>query len=288
MGGSYSAPSAEPMGKVLQDYTKYLPSLMSATSAQMPNVAQQQFNATQATQPLYNALNLQQAQNYAQPLAKVGQDVQRSNALAGAKTNLEQMVGPGTAQALYANQLARAANPNNYKAQDVASSRAVDMLNKPDLSGNLTAGEQNALERGQNQSLGATGNLGLNNSMNTAANAMQFGNAATQRQQQQFANLGQALGAANQTSTSAQNTGFNPINLALGQPNAGTMGNFGTGTFSNTNAGTQQGAAGNAFGFGSNVMGGMAGMNNTATSGAYGLAQANSVPSYIGAVGSAI
>lgn len=276
MGGTYNAPSPQPTWKVLQQYTNWLPALSNATSSTLPNQAQQQFNATLATQPLYNALNLQQAQNYAVPLAQVGQDVTRSNALSGAETNRQQIMGAGGASALAAGDLARASNPNYYNVQDAASGKAREMLDSFNLHG-LSGGEASAIERSNNQGLTKTGNLGLNNGTNVIANAMNFGGAFNNK----LDRLQGALGSANQTATSAQNTGFNPVNIALGQPNASTMGNFGTGTFSNTNAGTQNAAGGNAFGFGSSVLGAQAGMNNAATQGAYGLAQANSIPSYM-------
>src|ERR1044071_1837824 len=120
MGGDYNAPSPQSAAGVLADYVRYLPSLINATGNTLPGLAQNQFNSTLATQPLYNALNLQQAQNYAVPLAEVGQDVQRSNALAGGRTNLASIAGPGGASALAADQLARLSNPNYYSVQDRA------------------------------------------------------------------------------------------------------------------------------------------------------------------------
>lgn len=260
MGGGLSTPKAESMASVLESYSKYLPGLISATAAQQPNIATNQLNATLATQPLYNALNLQQAQNYAVPLAQVGQDVQRSNALAGGETQLAQMRNTGVETGKMADQIARAANPNYYKVQDAASQQSQNLLNSINLNG-LSAGEQNATERAVNQANQQGGNLGLNNATNTVSNAMNFGD----RYNQKLGMMGQALGAANQTANTAQNTGFNPVSLALGQPNAGTMSNFGTGTFANTNAGTQNASAGNAFNFGQSLMGNMTSMNNANT-----------------------
>jgi hypothetical protein len=268
MGGGPSVPKAESMASMLQSYAKYLPGVIDVTAAQQPNIAQHQLEATQATQPGYNQLNLEQAQQYAVPLAQVGQQVANSNALAGAQTNLNQIQGPGGQAALAAAELAKQTNPNYYKVQDAASNKAVDLLNSINLKG-LSGGEQSAVERSLAQSNAGTGNLGLNNALNTTSNAMNFGGAFNQK----LGALGNALGAANQTATSAQNTGFNPVNIALGQPNASTMGNFGTGTFSNTNAGTQNNSANNAFNFGQGLMNNQINTNNAAigaASSAYG------------------
>lgn len=276
MGGGPEIPAGESMDSVLQSYTQYLPGLMQATAAQQPHVAQNQLNATLATQPLYNALNLQQAQNYAVPMAEVGQQVANSNAQAGAMTNLQQLQGAGGQAALAAGDVARAANPGYYNLQDNSNRQAGNLLNSINLGG-LSGGEQAAVERSLAQSNRGTGNLGLNNATNTVSNAMNFGGAFNSK----LGTLGNALGAANQTATSAQNTGFNPVNIALGQPNASTMGNFGTGQFNSTNAGTQNNSAGNTFGFGQGLMGNMTSMNNTNVSANGQLAQAYTPTAYM-------
>ncbi len=278
-GGSYSAPKPEATAQVLQDYTKYLPGLLNVTAAQQPMLANQQLAATQGTAQGYNQLNLDQTRQFGVPLAQAGQDVQRSNALAGGDINRQQIQGSGGQAALAADALARQTNPNYYGVQDAASKQAGNLVNSFNLNG-LSPGEANAVERSTNQSNQASGNLGNFNPTTTVSNAMQFGDAFRQKQ----AALGQALGAANQTATSAQNTGFNPVNIALGQPNASTMGNFGTGTYSASNPSTQNASASNAYGFGSSLLGNTTSMNNSATSGAYGLAQANSIPSYLNAL----
>lgn len=280
MGGG-DVPKAESMGSVLNAYSQYLPGLLQTTSAQLPGIAQNQFNATAASQPLYNALNLQQAQNYAVPLAQVGQDVTRSNALAGGETNYQQITGSGGQAALAANALARISNPEYYSTLNNATRQSNNLLNSINLGG-LSGGEQSAVERSLARDQIGSGNLGLNNATNTVSNAMNFGGAFNSK----LGTLGQALGSSNQTANTAQNTGFNPVNIALGQPNASTMGNFGTGTFSNTNASTQNNAAGNAFNFGSSMLGGMQGANNAAIGANASISNANSAPAYMNATGS--
>ena len=100
MGGpSGSVPAPETTAQTLQDYAKYIPGAISATAQASPQIAESQLASTQATQPGYNALNLQQAQDYAVPLAQVGQNVQNSNTLAGSSTVGQQIAGPGGAAA---------------------------------------------------------------------------------------------------------------------------------------------------------------------------------------------
>src|ERR1017187_8651960 len=246
MGGtSISTPAPQSTAAMLQSYQQYLPSIMQEIGASEPGNAQAQLQATQATQPEYNALNLGQAQKFALPLAQVGQQVTNSNALAGAQTNVNQIQGAGGQAAIAATNLARATNPNYYKTQDTASSQASNLVNSYNLNG-LSPGEQNATERSLNQSNTATGNLGLDNATNMVSNAMNFGDAYNAKR----AALNTAIGTADTTATSAQNTGFSPVNIALGQPNTSTMGNFGTGTYSPTNASTGSGNSSNVSGIG--------------------------------------
>jgi len=275
MGGP-NVPAAEKSSTVLQNYARYLPQILNATSAQQPNLAQNQLAATQATQPGYNALNLQQLQQFGLPTAQAGQAVTNSNALAGAQTNLNQIQGPGGQAAMAAASLARQANPNYYNTQDAASAKSQELLKSINLNG-LSPGEFNATERATNQGNTQTGNLGLGNNTNTISNAMNFGGAFNAKQ----GLMNNAINTANQTAT------FNPVNIALGQPNASTMGNFGTGTFSNTNAGTQNQSGSNAMQFGSSMLGGMQGSNNAAIGANASLASAytpsallGSMPSY--------
>lgn len=281
MGGTQQLPKGESMAAVMQAYDKYLPGLISNTAAQQPGIAQQQLNSTLATQPLYNALNLQQAQNYSVPLAEVGQDVARSNALAGASTNLAQLNGAGGDVARAADKLSREVNPNYYKTQDAASSQSRNLLDSFNLGG-LSAGEQNAAERGSNQYMNSTGNAGLSNPLNAISNAMNFGGMYDNKR----ANLASAIGVANNTSNTAQNTGFNPVSLALGQPNPATQSNFGTGTFSPTGANTQNQSGSNAFNFGSGTMGNLTGSNNAQIAANTSMSNANSPLSYMQGAGS--
>ncbi len=274
MGQTYNSPSPESSSQVLQNYSQYLPGLVQSTGATLPGLAQNQLNATMATQPLYNALNLQQLQQYGLPNAQVGQQIANSNALAGAQTNLSQIQGAGGQAANAAANLNNTLNP----VQATNNAQAQNLVNSINLNG-LSGGEEAAVERSLNQSNYATGNLGIDNATNAVSNAMNFGNAL----QAKRAALGNALGTATGVAA-AQNSQFNPINIALGQPNTSTASNFGTGTFSPTSAATQNTGTNTAFGFGSGALSNMSSMNNAATSGAYGLAGANSIPAYMGSI----
>jgi hypothetical protein len=282
MGSSYSAPSPQPMADVLQAYQQYLPQIVGVTAAQEPGAALNQLESTALTAPGYNALNLDQAQQYALPLAQVGQQVTQSNALAGAGTNLAQLQGPGGQAAQAALGVAQASNPNYYQVQNPLSSQAANLLGAINLGG-LSPGEEAATERSLNQNNVGTGNLGLLNPTNTISNAMNFGGAFNNK----LGILGNAINSATGAATSAQNTGFSPVNIALGQPNTSTMGNFGTGTFAPTNAGTQGQNASNVFNFGSGMLGNQTSANNamTNTAGTFAQAQAQAMSGLANSIG---
>src|SRR5215471_8436696 len=101
-------------------------------------------------------------QKYGVPMAEAGQDVQRSNALAGGDINTQQILGSGGQAAMAADQLARLLNPNYYGVQDAASAQAKNLLSNINLGG-LSGGEQAAVERSLAQTQSGTGNLGLAN-----------------------------------------------------------------------------------------------------------------------------
>jgi len=228
--------------KEMQAYNQYLPSILQTQNEAIGPAAQATLAATQQTQPGYNALNLQQLQQYGLPTAQVNQQITNSNAQAGAATNLQQIQGAGGRAATAAQSLTNSLNP----ALASANSRAVDGLNAINLNG-LSAGEQNSVERSLNQNNYATGNLGINNATNTVSNAMNFGGAFNSKLGLLNNAIGTATGAAN-----ASTNAINPTGVALSQPNQSTS-NFGTGSSANTLSGT----AGNINGAGTSFLSGL-------------------------------
>lgn len=264
MGGSYQqqpSPAPQTTAEMLQAYNKYLPQLTSTMDAAIGPTAQAEQAAQTGTAGESNALNLAQLQQFAMPEAQVGQQVANSNALAGANTNLAQLNGPGGAAASAAEGVNRATNPDYYAAQDAASKGAASAIGAVNLNG-LSPGEQAATERSLNQNNVGTGNLGLLNPENTISNAMNFGGAFNNKIGIMNSAVGAATGAANSASN---NGGFNGVNVALGQPNTSTAGNFGTSQFGTSTPTTGAGAAGNVFNFGSGLLNNMTSANNSAT-----------------------
>lgn len=286
MGATYATPSNSPApqteGQILQQYAQYLPGAAQSTIGQIGPTAQATTAATEATQPQLNALNLQQLQQYALPEAVVGQQVSNSNALAGAQTNLSQLQGPGGQAASAAEALNRSTNPNYYTAQDAASKGAAAGVDAINLGG-LSPGESAAAERSLNQNNVGAGNLGLLNPENTISNAINFGGAFNSK----LGLMNNAVGtASNAANSAANNGGLNATNIALGQPNTSTLGNFGTSQLTPSNSTTSAGSAGNAFNFGSGLLGQSSNVNssNNSLTGQLGSTAMNtgSAGSYLG------
>jgi len=220
-------PTTQQLGDLYKAYTQFLPGVAQVTNNQTLPTALSNFNANLATTPLNNALNLQQLQQYALPTANVEQAVQRSNALAGANTNLAQTLGAGGANVLATNELNRLSNPNYTANADASARQSVNALNAINLNG-LAPGEQNAVERSLNQSNNATGNLGVSNATNDVANAMNFGGAFNNK----IGILNNTLGTASGVGNMLQNNGLGQTSaIALGQPAPSTASTFGAGTF---------------------------------------------------------
>lgn len=294
MGSSYETAGGKSPTSLFRFYNQYAPSTTSNISGLIPGVAQdtlraanEQVNPSDPSLLGLNALNLQQLERYGLPLAEIGQEIARSNALSGARTNALQLAGAGGDAARSAVALNRELNPEYYKNLQTATesaTKAGDISRSINLSG-LSPGEAAAIERSNNQGLTSTGNLGLTNPTNIIANAMNFGGAFNSKIPLAI----QAANSASNASNAAANTatgggGVNPISVALGQPSPTTATNFGAGQFQTTTPVSAAGPASNTFGFNQATYGTLAGNNAAAQSAGASMANATSPAAYLGAV----
>jgi hypothetical protein len=271
MGGSYSPAPPESIGTILQQYTNNLPSLLGVLGQGIPTVQQGATAAAQQSTPALNALNLSQLQQFGLPEAQIGQQIQNSNALAGAQTNLNQITGPGGQAAQAAQNLATNVSPA-YAAAQKGAAEGVNAIN---LNG-LSPGEEASVERSLNQSNAGTGNLGLLNPTNTISNALNFGGAFNSK----IPLLNQATSTANSVAGSGV---VNPVNIALGQPNTSTQSNMGTGQFQTGNSSSGNTGASGSTGFAGGLLSGLTSLNNANVSG--NVAQNTSPTSTMGEFG---
>jgi len=199
----------------LDAYQTYLPSIMGQVSQMGPGVAQGMGISAAASNPIYTASNLAQLGGMGGAYQQAGDALSQMQG----KSTADLLAGSGGQAAREAAALNNELNP----VQAATNKSAQDMLGAINLKG-LSPGESNAVERGLNQQVGATGNLGLNNAMNTTSNAMNFGNAMNQK----VGLMGNALGAASNVANS-QNSQFNPVQTALGSGNLAS--NYGMSLF---------------------------------------------------------
>lgn len=272
MGGSYGTPKPEKTSAILQAYAQYLPQVLQATNSQAVPTAQANLAADQATAGGEQQLNTDLTAQYAPQLAAINSQVQDQQAQAGSASVAKELAGSGADAASAATALSRANNPDYWKTEDAAAKSSQDLLGSYNLSG-LSPGESNAVERSTNQTNTATGNLGLANPTNVVSNALNFGAAFENKR----AALNTAIGTANNTATSSMNNGVNPVGVATMQP-----GTTGATQFAPSTTGTT--GAGNALNFGTGLLGNQFSQNNATIGAAASRANANSVPSYMGAV----
>lgn len=275
-----SAGATNPMN-TLAAYNMFLPMLSKKTIAEIPAFSNAITQATASATPILNQLNFDQLQRFAPREAQIGNEIARQQALYGAGTNLMQLNGAGGDAARSAVALNKELNPEYYTAMDAASRGAASAVNAINLNG-LSPGEAAAVERSLNQTNTANGNLGLINPMNTINNALNFGGAFNSK----IGLMNQASGnAAGVASVAAGGGGVNPVNVALGQPNV-TGTNFGTGQFTNANAGSSNTATSAATGFGNNLLSNMVSGNSSALGVGGSMANNTSPTAYMSGIGS--
>lgn len=224
----------------LNMYGQYLPQVANSAN-QAGLTAQQQAN------PSLDALNLQEAQQYAVPNAQVGQAVGTSNANA----NTALINGAGGAAATAGQALNEKLNPNYYSTLGAAATGAKDALGTINLTG-LSPGEAAATERSLNQNNVGTGNLGLLNPTNTISNAINFGGAFNNKLGIMNNAVNSDTGVANAASG---NAGYSPVGTALSTANNGT-------TFTAPQIGTTASPFSTASNMGSNLLGDLSGTAN--------------------------
>lgn len=212
-------PSPEQSGLAISDTViKNLPALMQIINQQAMPSAAAQYNVAQKYTPKYNALQVQQAQQWLPQL----QAIDAASQQAQAQASLSLLGGAGGQLVQQANELDKLINPEYY-----AGRTALANLGQTWMSGQLTPAEQEAINRSLLNGSVNMGLLGTPSNTQTVANAMQFGNATNQRQQQgaalmssflpqsrsQMDVLQTALGRPSNTSATSQFLGVqNPTN----------------------------------------------------------------------------
>lgn len=204
MGDNQAPQLHETTKDILASLQDYLPGLTSTINAGVGPTEQAKLAAAQQTSPGYAQLANDLYSKYMPQLSALTQNVDRSNKLASANTDLAVLGGPGQQLAQKATEVAKGIDPEFFKQREQTSNQLSNLFNSINLNG-LSGGERAEVERATNAQNVGSGNLGNNNATNTVSNAMNFGNALNQKRDQ----LGAAIDKAT-TFLGSSRSGIDP------------------------------------------------------------------------------
>lgn len=177
-------PNAEQSASMFEALRKFAPGAISAISAIAPQTATDTLHAQQATAPGYAALQNQITAQYGPEAARIGNEINNTNQLAGAQTEANLLKGPGQELISGALSAQQKLDPEYYQSRGTISKALNDYLGGYDPN-RLSGSELEQINRGIS---GREGPL-TSSALKTVQNAQTFGNAATQRWQ----NFGNAI-----------------------------------------------------------------------------------------------
>ncbi len=212
MGDEY--PGAEKMADVLAAMEGLLPGVMRSITKVQPEVAQTQAEIDAAVSPLYAKTQADIYDTTGRRMNQIGQEIETSNQLAASAREKQIADTYGVDLVSAADRLNRILDPEFYKNRTEVSQGISNALASQDPS-KLTSAETEAISRG----VARRGNVNPNSTVNTAANAMTFGQALQQKQALFNQTLGTAAGALPST-----RTGVNAFEIATRRaltPNTG-------------------------------------------------------------------
>lgn len=217
----------------------------------LPN-AQANFNAQAALTPQQLQLMQQMYQQYMPGLTSAVSDVQRQQQQETAGNNAAVSGGPqGQAALAAAMQAFNATNPGFLQTSGNTANSLGNLMGSIDLTGALSGSQNRAIGQSLAQQNAQTGNLNSPSQSQTVGNAMNYGNAVYQRQEQAKSDLSNAISQATSFLPSSR-TGLDSWGIS-------------TGTNPSGNAMTPQGLFGQATGTGTSQAGQATGMSGANT-----------------------
>lgn len=197
-----------------RNFIRNYPRMMGVIRPEIAPTQQALLQAAQATEPGFNELQTSLYEQSAPRLAAAGAQAENVGRTASAATDAAILRGSGRDSVQSALQLDRLANPEFYAMREQIASQLPAIM-----SGQLTGGETEAVNRSLMQDNLRSGTLNTPSQLATVGNAMRFGDASRNREMQ---GLGLGTGFMQ-----ASRTGFDPVQTALGRPG----GNMGQGQF---------------------------------------------------------
>lgn len=239
-----------------QSLQTLLPYISAAINAQQLPTALSDLNTAQVTAPGYAQLQTQLFNQYGPQLNAIGNEIQRRNALAQADTENAVITGPGKDLVNNAYQLSQVYDKPYYDTRQSTADQLSKLFSSIDLSGGLSGTERNEVGQGLAREGAQRGTGFAPSNTETVSNAMRYGQAGYNRQQQAKSNLSDAISKASAFLPTAK-SGVDVFQVATGRPSQPNPG------ASLVPSATTTGNSSN-FGLAGNLLGGMnnATMNN--------------------------
>lgn len=188
---------------MLAAYTAGLPDYMKVANAQIAPTAEATLAAMQAVSPGLNELQTQLYQAQMPAMAATDREIAAANQMAQAASDVATLTGSGGQLIKTADQLQREIDPEYYATRAAMASALADQL-----SGKLTGGETEAIQRSVNRNAQAAG-MTTPSAERVVAEATTFGDAANSK-------LSQALAAAT-GALPAMKSGMDVLQTATGR-----------------------------------------------------------------------
>lgn len=155
-------------------YVKNLPKYLRATAEGIAPFEQANVNARGTIDPQNLALDESLLKYFGPRFAAIGNEMARTNALAGAGTELDVLRGPGGALAREGQELNKEIDPEYYGVREAGARKFLDLLGGQDPN-RLTGAEMANVERGLNRTNRTHGVSDVSSSAGAINNAMTFG-----------------------------------------------------------------------------------------------------------------
>lgn len=230
-----------------QALTDLLPYLTQAISGASQQGAIGDYNTSAITSPLYAQLMTSLYNTYGPQLNSIGNEIQTRNAMASANRDLGVLQGPGQDLVNQAYQSAQTFDKPWYDTRATTANRLSDLMGSINLSGGLSDTERQEIAKGNALDASRRGVGNAPSATEAAGNAMTYGQAGYQRQQQAKSNLSQAIQSAAAFMPTAK-SGVDVFQVATGRSSTPNPGNALFPGVNQTNSNASYGLAGSTLG----------------------------------------
>lgn len=224
MGGDAPAPPPQESSRQMWEaFNEAFPEILRTVNEGVSPAAQAQLKANQETAPGLAKLQAELYDAFGPLMAGTANRIAADQAKSQSQSDLDIIKGTGRDLVKEGIETQKLADPEFYKSRETVSNRLGDLLGSIDLTGGISAGEQEALRRGIAQENNARGIAQTPSQTAVVEGAVKFGGAQRAREDAAKGQLTQALSVAN-GALPAMRSGVDAFQVATGRssmPNAG-------------------------------------------------------------------